>query len=46
MSNFNGSEKEADEAHMIFTSKKFDKDAAKSTLFEYFAQVQAQLDEE
>lgn len=31
---------------MIFNSKKFEKDAAHTTLFEYFDQVQAQLNEE
>lgn len=31
---------------MHFNAKKFDKDAAHNTLFEYFAQVQEQLNEE
>lgn len=46
LSDFQSIEKEASEAQIILNAKKSDQDSAKETLFEYFTQVQMQLDEE
>lgn len=46
LSDFQSIEREASEAQIILNSKKSDQGSAKETLFEYFTQVQMQLDEE
>ncbi|KAI9932176.1 hypothetical protein MW887_009686 [Aspergillus wentii] len=46
MSNYNSVDKEATEAEALLNKKKADKAIAENALFEYFSQVQMQIDEE
>lgn len=46
LSDYNSVEKEAEEALIFMNAKKADKDTAEETLFDFFVQIRAQIDEQ
>lgn len=46
LSDYNSVKKEAEEALILMDAKKADKDTAEETLFDFFMQIRAQIDEQ